>query len=71
MAKAICSGYCPSPFCVAACPVGAIFIRAGNKNIQLDVDKCHGCGICRVVCITFSRDKGLEKKMPWARGRTV
>ena len=71
MVKSVCPKYCPSPFCVVACPAGAISVGTENKNIYLDMDKCHGCGICRIACITFSRDKGLEKKMPWVRSRTA
>lgn len=64
MAKSVCPGYCPSPFCVLACPAKVMFVGE-DGNIQIDFDKCHGCGICRVVCLTFSRDRNLEKKMPW------
>jgi ferredoxin len=33
------------------------------------MDKCNGCGICRVICMTLSRDKTLERKLPWASSR--
>ena len=67
MLKSICANYCPAPFCVTACPAGAITIAAKGKreNIYLDTDKCNGCGICRVACMAFSRDRTLERKLPW------
>ena len=65
MLKAVCPKYCPVPFCLTACPTDAISIGVEDKNIYIDSSKCHGCGICRMACITWSRDKGMEKKMPW------
>lgn len=69
MLKPICPQYCPSPFCQAACPSGAINIATKGKNICLDTDRCNGCGICRMICITLSRDKTLERKLPWVSVR--
>lgn len=65
MAYLICPQHCPSPFCVTACPSGAITLEAREKNIYADADKCNRCGICRQVCTTFSRDKTLEGRRPW------
>ncbi len=67
MLKALCPRYCPSPFCQIVCPTQAITVGTDNKNIYLDLDKCNGCGICNVACITWSRDKNLERKMPWLK----
>jgi Fe-S-cluster-containing hydrogenase component 2 len=71
MLKSICPRYCPAPFCQVACPSGAITIAANgkNENICLDTDKCNGCGICRVICMTWSLDKTLERKLPWVSAR--
>jgi len=71
MLKSICPQYCPAPFCLTACPSGAIAVVAKdkNKNICIDMDKCNGCGICRVICMALSRDKTLERKLPWASSR--
>ena len=67
MLKSICPQYCPAPFCLSACPTGAITLAVKGKreNICIDIDKCHGCGICRMLCITWSKDKSLERKLPW------
>jgi len=67
MVKSICAKYCPVPFCQTACPVGAISsgVKGSGENIRIDLDRCHGCGICRVACITLSRDRTLERKLPW------
>ena len=67
MLKSICAKYCPAPFCQVACRGGAITIavKGKNKNICIDMAKCNGCGICRMICITWSLDKVLEEKRPW------
>ena len=71
MLKSICAQYCPSPFCLISCPAGAITIakKGKSENIYLDLDKCNGCGICRMMCMTFSQDKALERKLPWVSAR--
>jgi Fe-S-cluster-containing dehydrogenase component len=73
MLKSICAYYCPAPFCVSACPAGAIIITAKSKreSICLDTDKCNGCGICRVACMTFSQDRSLEGKLPWVSSKVA
>ncbi len=71
MLKSVCPQYCPAPFCLTACPAEAITTPAKNEtqNIYIDMDKCNGCGICRVMCRTLSREKTLERKVPWASSR--
>lgn len=69
MLNLICPHHCPSPFCEIACPADAITISAKEKNIYIDTDKCNRCGTCRVVCVTFSRDKILERRRPWVSSR--
>ena len=69
MQTSICVQHCPAPFCLAACPARAIVSVSsedGSRVIYLDTKKCNGCGICRVACMTWSRDKALERKRPWA-----
>jgi len=69
MLNMICPHHCPAPFCEVACPSGAITIAAKQKGVYLDVDKCNECGIYRVLCTTWSRDRVLERKRPWISGR--
>jgi len=71
MLKSICPQYCPAPFCLTACPADAISfaIKGRNKNIFVDIDKCNGCGICRVMCMTWSQDKTMTRKLPWLSSR--
>lgn len=71
MLKSICPQYCPAPFCLTACPADAIAIavKGETKNICVDTDRCNGCGICRVVCMTWSLDKTMTRKLPWLSSR--
>ena len=63
MLKTVCVKHCAEPFCVAACPSGALVVSEGQ--VKVESDKCHGCGICRVVCMTWGCNKTLERKLPW------
>lgn len=65
MLNMICNHYCPSPFCVSVCPVGAINLSPKDNNVYADTDKCNRCGICRFMCVTYSRDHSLLGKRPW------
>lgn len=67
MIKSICPHYCPAPFCLSACPTHAILVvtKGENKILSVDTDICNGCGICRAVCMAWSQDKNLEKKLFW------
>lgn len=65
MANLICHQYCPEPFCANACPVGAITVEYREKNVSVDIDKCNKCGLCRSMCLSWSRDRNLEQKRPW------
>lgn len=68
MLNLICPQHCPSQFCEVACPASAIIAK--DKNIYLDRDKCNRCGICRVMCMTWSQDKALQRRRPWVSSRT-
>jgi Fe-S-cluster-containing hydrogenase component 2 len=61
----ICPQYCPSPFCEVSCPSGAISLVIEEKNVYADPDKCNRCGICRMMCMTWSQDKRLAQRRPW------
>jgi len=65
MLNLICAKYCASAFCEVSCPTGAISVSEKDQNIYSDTDKCNRCGICRVMCITYSFDKNLQGKRPW------
>ena len=63
----ICPQFCPSPFCVTSCPSGALALDVEERSVYADPDKCNRCGICRVVCQTWSRDKRMRQRRPWVR----
>lgn len=71
MLVVICPQYCPAPFCMASCPAGAVSVASKGKvkSICVETDKCNGCGICRMACMTWSRDKAFERKLPWITAR--
>jgi len=41
--------HCSRPYCMAACPTGAIYQRA-DGIVLTDKDKCIGCGYCVMAC---------------------
>lgn len=57
----LCPKHCASPFCQAVCPGGVITIDVGG--VYIDSGKCTGCGLCKGACMTFSRDKTLQRKI--------
>lgn len=68
MLKSICMKNCPSPFCVASCPSGAL--RIEDNQVTVSSEKCHGCGLCRYMCMTWSRDHSMRAKSAfWLAGR--
>ncbi|MDP3880464.1 MAG: 4Fe-4S binding protein [Dehalococcoidales bacterium] len=68
MIKTVCVKHCAEPFCVPACPSGALKVSDGE--IVVDQEKCHGCGLCRVMCMTWSRDHTMRTKSRfWLAGR--
>jgi phenylglyoxylate dehydrogenase beta subunit len=40
---------CSQPECASICPTGAIS-RSTSGIVQIDNDRCIGCGLCRVAC---------------------
>jgi Fe-S-cluster-containing dehydrogenase component len=68
MLRVVCLKNCPSPFCIQACPSGALMIKDGQVTVESDL--CHGCGICRYMCMTWSRDHSMRAKSNfWLAGR--
>ena len=68
MLKTICLQNCPVPFCVSSCPSGALILK--DNHVMVEHDLCHGCGICRYVCMTLSRDHSMRTKSRfWLAGR--
>jgi len=68
MLKTVCVKHCAEPFCIPACPSGALLVSDGRINVESD--KCHGCGLCRVMCMTWSRDHAMRTKSRfWLAGR--
>jgi len=41
--------HCSRPYCMAACPTGAIYQRA-DGIVLTDKNKCIGCGYCAMAC---------------------
>ena len=56
----ICPQYCRIPYCEPVCPTGAIVV--GDKTVSVDSDRCNGCGLCKMACLTWSLDKNLAKR---------
>lgn len=48
MTKPIQCHHCPKPFCMAACPFDVITL--GKESVNLDEDRCTGCGFCAKAC---------------------
>lgn len=68
MLRTVCLKHCAEPFCITACPSGALLVSEGRINVESD--KCHGCGLCRVMCMTWSRDHAMRTKSRfWLAGR--
>ena len=41
--------HCRKPFCVAQCSTGATYV-ADDGTVQIDAEKCDGCGACIEAC---------------------
>lgn len=41
---------CSIPYCLNACPAGAIAISEKNGVVYIDEDRCVGCGACQKAC---------------------
>jgi Fe-S-cluster-containing hydrogenase component 2 len=68
MLKTVCVMHCAEPFCLPACPSDALVVDEGQ--IKVNSEKCHGCGLCRVMCMTWSRDHVMRTKSRfWLAGR--
>jgi DMSO reductase iron-sulfur subunit len=56
--------HCSRPYCMAACPMGAIYQRADGIVVN-DKNKCIGCGYCMMACPfgvpEFGNDGLMEK----------
>ncbi len=66
--KTVCLKYCAEPFCVSSCPSGALKVTDGA--VTVDSDRCYGCGLCRGLCMTLSRDHTMRSKSHlWLAGK--
>lgn len=55
-------GYTPP--CIEACPQKAIFVNEKTKAIQVDKNKCKGCGLCTKACPAKAITLHPETKLP-------
>ncbi|MFD0898174.1 4Fe-4S dicluster domain-containing protein [Loigolactobacillus binensis] len=57
---------CENPACVKVCPTGACHVNEADGTIQIDRDKCIGCGACRRACpygaISFDQEMNVADK---------
>ncbi len=57
--------HCENPACVAACPVGAMYVDE-DTTVQHDDEKCIGCGACVATCPyqvpLIDEDMGVARK---------
>ena len=57
--------HCENPECVKVCPTEASHV-AEDGTIQIDKDKCIGCGLCQKACpwdmMSFDREKQKASK---------
>lgn len=41
--------HCDAPACVPVCPAGATY-KTADGTVQIDADRCLGCGLCAKAC---------------------
>lgn len=65
--------HCEQPWCVAACPTGAMTRRDADGIVYVDADKCVGCKACIVSCPwkvpQWDEAKGKAIKCDFCRDR--
>lgn len=55
--------HCASPACYASCSTGAIYIDEETETVQIDEEKCNGCGACAEACPYGVPQLNEEKKL--------
>ncbi len=60
--KTVCPHFCSDCFALHVCAVHAVV--ENNGSINIDTEKCIGCGSCKSACVALGF-KALEKSKPW------
>jgi Fe-S-cluster-containing dehydrogenase component len=64
---------CSIPYCLNACPVGAMGISPKSGAVLIDEKTCDGCGLCKAACpygmIIFDDDRQKAYKCDLCGGR--
>jgi len=52
MDRVYCFKNCPSKFCIAVCPSGALVVK--ENKVVVASNRCYGCNLCRHMCMTWN-----------------
>jgi len=65
--------HCEKPWCLAACPCGAIRKRPGDGIVYIDEDQCIGCKSCIIACPwgapQWNAEMGIAVKCDYCKDR--
>lgn len=71
----VACNHCGSPACTKVCPTGAMHKEPATGLVLVDIDKCIGCGYCKLACPYnaphVDREKGHSVKCDGCRDRLL